>query len=183
MKQRSKRHDVQRRVQRRARSRARTKRAGPSASKPSTELAPRGFANDNALTHGVTSQRRWAELAPMLHAERINILDAKGHTETDADPVKVRIVDAFNQSVVMMNTYFEFLSSTGGPISVKGRTRRAVEGWSRAADRVAKFATMLGLERRARRVNQSPVEWLESLPEKGVEDADSPERRRRDRPD
>ena len=119
--------------------------------------------NNGHLETGVHSAKRWAELAPMLQADRVAILDAKGHTERDADPVMVRIVDAFNQSVVMMNSYFEFLSSTGGPISVKGRTRRAVEGWSRAADRVAKFASMLGLERRPRVVHQTAREWLESL--------------------
>jgi hypothetical protein len=94
-------------------------------------------------------KKRWGAMQAALHEHRIYILQSKGFTEGDADPAFVKIVDACNQSVATMNAFFNFITSTGGPISAKGRTRRAVEGWSRAADRVSKFASMIGLEKRA----------------------------------
>jgi len=117
--------------------------------------------NDGHLSVGTYSEKRWTALQAALREEHVNILRAKGFTEDDADPVMSKVVDGFNQAVVMMNSYFEFLASTGGPVSVKGRTRRACEGWSKAADRVHKFAMALGLERKSRRVNESVREFLD----------------------
>jgi len=154
--------------------------AESSVDAPTDELAPIGphrsihgrnangtFAagNDAHLETGVFSEKRWRLLQPELLTARAEILQDKGFTDADADHVMVRVIDGFNQAVVMMNSYFDFLARSGGPISAKGRQRRAVEGWSRAADRVAKFAAMLGLEKRARAVKQTPIEWLESLNE------------------
>lgn len=119
--------------------------------------------NAGHLSHGALSQKKLEGLQAALAEEHTRILRAKGFTLDDADPVMSRVVEGFTQSVVMMHSYFDFLMQSGGPISVKGRTRRAVEGWSRAADRVAKFATMLGLQRKARRVNETPAEWLERI--------------------
>lgn len=137
---------------------------GPHPTLPGRNARGRFAAdNDGHTSIGVFSKKKWAALGPMLHDERVSILQSKGFTEADADPVMVRVVDALNQSVVMMNSYFDFIVQTNGPISAKGRQKRCVEGWSRAADRVAKFAAMLGLEKRARVVHQSPAEWLAGL--------------------
>ena len=58
----------------------------------------------------------------------------------------------------MRSAFFHFITTTGGPLSVKGRTRRAVEGWSRACDRCAKLAGMIGLQREQK--VQSIDDWL-----------------------
>src|SRR5215831_14871631 len=60
--------------------------------------------NDGHLQSGVHSLKRWAELAPLLQEQRAAILQAKGHDENDVDPVYGRIVDAFVQSVTMMDS-------------------------------------------------------------------------------
>jgi uncharacterized protein (DUF2342 family) len=100
-----------------------------------------------------------AKLEPMLRHERAAILAAKGFTEADVDPVHLRVIDGFIQAATMMDGYFAHLMATGGPVSAKGHSRRAFVGWSRAADRLQRFAKLLGLERRARQI-ETPTQWL-----------------------
>src|SRR5947207_1161027 len=73
--------------------------AKPAVENPRQELAPVGphptlagrdargrFAadNDGHTSTGVSSQKRWNALAPMLRDERVRVLADKGHTEADA---------------------------------------------------------------------------------------------------
>src|SRR5207249_4624004 len=133
------------------------------------EIAPSGrdsrgrFAKENraSLTHGVTS--RAMLLAESRRELRTAILIVHGYTNHDVPHVLSIAVDRLVEAHLIASAYFEFLASTGGVITSKGRQRRAVEGWSRACDRVAKFATMLGLERRPRQVHETPIAWLERI--------------------
>lgn len=178
MKQGRTRTRVQRGAQQNAAARARRRRVGASASSPSTELAPVGphprlpgrnargrfqKDNDDALVHGANSQRRSLLLEPIRHDIRVAILSDIAHTDADVPRALSIIIDQLVEARLIAQSYFEFLASSGGPITTKGRQRRAVDGWSRASDRVAKFASMVGLERRIRRVQESPAEWLERI--------------------
>lgn len=132
---------------------------------------------DNAghLETGVHSRRRSLLLSPIRLEMRAAILSDTGHTDNDVPRAFSIIVDQLIEARLIAQSYFEFLAASGGPITTKGRQRRCVEGWSRASDRVAKFASMVGLERRARRT-QSPIEWLRSLDnEQGGNDDDAPD--------
>jgi hypothetical protein len=65
---------------------------------------------------------------------------------------------------LIASTYFDFLTRSGGPITTKGRSRRAVDGYFRAADRVAKYAALVGLDRRPRELAPTSArEWLEAV--------------------
>src|SRR5262249_8939704 len=114
------------------------------------------------VVHSAYSRRRSLLLAPIRHEMRTTILADIGHTDSDVRRAMSIIIDQLIEARLIAQSYFEFLAAAGGPITTKGRQRRCVEGWCRASDRVAKFAQMIGLERRRRHVNQSPIEWLES---------------------
>jgi hypothetical protein len=138
----------------------------------SRESAPNGqrdargrFTRRNAaaLTHGARSQQRSLLLAPIRQEVRAAILSDVGHTDADVPRALSIIIDQLAEARLIAQSYFEFLAASGGPITTKGRQRRAVEGWSKAAAHVAKFASMIGLERRARKIVESPQEWLERL--------------------
>jgi hypothetical protein len=135
---------------------------GPHPTDPNRNALGRYAKNNDGHTETkVYSAKEWAALAPRLHADQIEILAAKGFTEEDADPVMRYATAGLIQAKTIADHYFQYLMQAGGPVSPKGRTRRAVEGWSRAVDRVAKFSAMLGLQRQPRRIAQSTLEWLE----------------------
>lgn len=75
-----------------------------------------------------------------IAAIRAELIQQKGFTEGDVPPTMRIIIDALAEADVMRQSFFHYLTRTGGPISAKGRTRRAVEGWSGACDRCAKLA-------------------------------------------
>lgn len=122
---------------------------------PTQELALGGrdrqgrftHTNTEQRTHGAYSLHRWQELAPVIAERRKGLLTQKGLSDADVPPSLGIIIDALIEADVMRSAFFHFITTTGGPLSVKGRTRRAVEGWSRAADRCAQLAKMIGLER------------------------------------
>ena len=102
-----------------------------------------------------------------LHAARVElrtaILRDLGVTEADVPRVLSMAVDRLIEAHLIASSYFEFLATSGGPITTKGRQRRAVDGWNRASAVVAKFAVLVGLERRPKPLHASPRAWLESL--------------------
>jgi hypothetical protein len=136
--------------------------------KPTQELAPSGIAlaphpkfpgrnvrgcwtadnTDSMTTHRAYSRRRREELTPMRQEMRTAILADRGFTESDVPRVLSTIVDQFCEARLIAFTYFQFLANSGGPITAKGRQRRAVDGYLKASDRVAKLAGMVGLDRR-----------------------------------
>jgi len=122
---------------------------------PTPEVVPCGRdqrgrftrANTEQRTHGAYSLHRWQELAAVIVERRTALVTSKGFTSDDVPPSLSIIVDALIEADVMRSSFFAYITATGGPLSVKGRTRRAVEGWSRACDRCAKLAGMIGLQR------------------------------------
>jgi len=138
------------------------------ADEPGGELAPVGrdargrfvADNDGHLMHGAHSRKRSLLLVPIRREMCSGILADLGHTDEDAPRALSIVVDQLVEARLIAQSYFEFLAASGGAITTKGRQRRAVEGYMRASDRVAKFASMIGLEKRARRVNESAREWL-----------------------
>jgi hypothetical protein len=145
------------------------------AEPPSPELAPLGphptdsnrdargrFTRNNNghLSHGAESEQRALMLAPERQAERALILDGLGLTETDVTRPLSYAIDRLVEAHFIAQSYIAFLAASGGVITSKGRQRRAVDGWGKAADRVAKFAQLVGLERRTRDIKMSTRDWL-----------------------
>jgi hypothetical protein len=120
-------------------------------------------ANTAALQHGAHSVRQSRLLEPVRAEMRAAILSDLGHTEEDAPRALSIVVDQLVEARLIAQSYFEFLASSGGPITTKGRQRRAVQGWATASTHVAKLVQLVGVQRRARRT-QTPIEYLESLP-------------------
>ncbi len=116
--------------------------------------------NTDAITHGARSQQRREELAPLRREIRAAILADRGFTEADVPRVVSIIVDQFCEARLIAASYFQFLADSGGPITTKGRQRRAVDGYLRASDRVTKLAQVIGLGREPRDADLSLESWL-----------------------
>jgi hypothetical protein len=150
---------------------------GSAAAEPGTEsdpqVAPAGNERDQLgrftagntghLIYGVHSKRRSLLLAPIRQEMRSAILADLGHTNADAPRTLSIVIDQLAEARLIAQSYFEFLAASGGPISTKGRQRRCVEGFLKASMTVAKFASMIGLERRTKRPQLTPAEWLQGL--------------------
>lgn len=117
-------------------------------------------ANDKAATHRAYSLRRVALEAPLRQAMRARGLADRGETEADVTMVTSELLDQFTETRLLAKAYYTFLQDAGGPISAKGRQRRAVDGYLRAAAAVERLARTLGLRRQARDVTLTPQAWL-----------------------
>lgn len=147
-------------------SRRQSRRGNGSGEVASSGRDSRGrYTRDNpgAVVHGAYCR---SLLPQELRAElRAAVLTDLGHTEEDVPRTKSALVDLFIGSQLIAGSYMEFLANQPGfAITTKGRQRRAVDGYLKAADRCAKFAMILGLDRQSREVPMTPREWLESLP-------------------
>lgn len=111
------------------------------------------------LVHGGRSRLQLAALAPVADVLEASILsDAGGEDVVSA--VKRRLVARFVEEDAIASSYFAFLQRQGeadgvkngqpSPISAKGRTRRAVDGYHKAVDRCVTLARLIGLERRSK---------------------------------
>jgi hypothetical protein len=74
----------------------------------------------------------------------------RGLCDADVPRALSTIVDQLIEARLIAQSYFSFLEAQGEALTTKGRQRRAAEGYRCAADRVAKFASMIGLQRRTK---------------------------------
>jgi hypothetical protein len=147
-----------------------------TAGGPSTEVEPIGphptdpdrdalghwvKRNNGHLSHGAESEQRALMLAPARAAERAATLAGLGLTETSVTRPLSYAIDRLIEAHFIAQSYIAFLSAQG-VITTKGRQRRAVEGWRKAADAVIKYAALVGLDRVERPTFASPREWLEA---------------------
>ena len=139
---------------------------------PGRQLAQLGPAY-NAMVHGAYSERARVLAEPLRLELRAAVLSDQGHGEADVPAVLSVMVDQFTEARMLALAYWTFLAESGGPITTKGRQRRAVDGYLRAAAAVEKLARRLGLRRQTRTVTQTPREWLESLAAPADEHGDS----------
>ena len=71
--------------------------------------------------------------------------------ESELSTAKRVVVDRLAESVLLAEVFFAYLRQAG-PMTERGRTRAVTSAYFSAADRVARLAGQLGLERRARPV-------------------------------
>ena len=116
--------------------------------------------NRRAVTHGAHDRRALLAFEATRRERRAQILADRGIDENDVPMTLSIIIDRFIEATFFAESYFAFVARSGGPITTKGRQRRAVDGWNRACDRVDRLASKIGLTRQTRDVNLSPVEWL-----------------------
>ena len=103
---------------------------------------------------------------------RLPSLAQRGYTDDDAPPTVRIVAESLAEADLIRQSYFDYLTRSGGPVSAKGRMRRCVEGWSKAADRCHKLAMALGLERHERHLDVTPAEYVEAQQQKTAQEAD-----------
>jgi hypothetical protein len=109
--------------------------------------------NREALIHGGRSRQASALQAPLREEIRGRVLSDLGIAETEATATLLALIDRFAETSLLCDAYFTWLQDQGGPIGTRGRQRAAVAGYLAVLDRQTKLATLIGLERRQKRVN------------------------------
>jgi len=114
-----------------------------------------GLGTDPALNAGTTlkrSERFWAAVAPakreLLERVRVDM----GGVE-DAPETLLGLQDAYCEARLFRTSMFLRLVDSGGAITVKGKCRALYTAYLGAVDREMKLAQVLGLTRRAKRID------------------------------
>ena len=72
-------------------------------------------------------------------------------TDEGLYPEEETVVDRLAEAILLSEVYWVYLAASG-PMTVRGRTRAAMQGYLQAVDRVSRLASQIGLQRRARKV-------------------------------
>jgi hypothetical protein len=108
--------------------------------------------NIAALVVGDRSMRFWRAQADARRAIEAELLSDAGFRPDDA-PAALRLaVEAITQATLIQRSAFERIGEAGGPLTIRGRGRRAFLVWLQASDRLDRSLRLVGLERKARPV-------------------------------
>jgi hypothetical protein len=118
---------------------------------------------------GEHSAAFWAQQAALRREIEHALITDAGHTPEDA-PAALRLAArSIARAELVAASAFERIVESGGPLTARGRSRRAFVVWLAASDRLERSLRLVGL----RRVPRS-VDPLEALRE-AVERANAPE--------
>jgi len=107
---------------------------------------------------GHRSAEFWSEHEAQRRSLQRAIVTDAGHTLEDAPKTLQIAADGLSQAVLVRDSAYARMVESGGPLTSKGRTRRAFSVWCAALDRVERHVRVLGL----RRVPK-PVKTLEEV--------------------
>lgn len=119
--------------------------------------------NTAAVVAGERSAQFWREHAAARRELREQILADAGHEPDDAPEALRLAADSLAQATLVQQSAYLRMIEEGGPLSSKGRARRCFDVWIRATDRVERYARLVGLKRRSRKL--STAEALAAQPE------------------
>jgi hypothetical protein len=109
--------------------------------------------NRAALVTGERSTQFWRAAEAARRESRDAIIRDAGHTSQDA-PEALRVTaEGLAQAVLLRDSAFARVIESGGPLTSSGRTRRAFAVWTAAADRVERYARLVGVRRVPQQVN------------------------------
>lgn len=118
-----------------------------------------------ALVVGQHAATFWHEQGEARQAIEHAILRDAGHTPDDAPEALRLAASSIAMSALVQSSAFTRLVEGGGPLTTRGRTRRAYTVWLAASDRLERGLKLVGLTRKAR-----PVDPLEAV-RRAVEEA------------
>jgi hypothetical protein len=95
----------------------------------------------------------WREQAEARQAIEQAIIRDAGHGDDDA-PEALRLAAAsIAQAALVQQSAFARLVESGGPLTARGRTRKAFSVWQAASDRLERGLRLVGTSRKARPVD------------------------------
>lgn len=123
---------------------------------PAVERDDKGrftHGNTAALVHGARSKQASALQAPLREAIVQQVYADLGADENSL-PATVRgLIGRYAETTLLADAYMCFLQEQGGPIGTRGRQRSAMSGYLAVVDRQLKLAQLIGLERKARKID------------------------------
>jgi hypothetical protein len=125
-------------------------RAPFSAIGAETDRGPDGrFVANNraALVVGQHSAAFWTAQAEARRQVRLAILADAGHTEADAPEALRLAANSIAQATLLQDSAFARLAECAGPLTSRGRARRAYTVWLTATDRLERYLRLVGLKR------------------------------------
>jgi len=122
---------------------------GPHASDPDRCAAghPRIGSAGPALLVGPNSRVFWQAQASVRDEIEQSLIRDAGHTRDDAPEALRLAVSSIAQAAVIQQSAFARLIESGGPLTNRGRQRRAFNVWVAASDRLDRGLRLVGLRR------------------------------------
>jgi hypothetical protein len=109
--------------------------------------------NRAALVVGQDSIKFWQQQATARRELEFGIMADLGYSAEDAPRAVKLAVSAIGQAALIQASAFERLVESGGPLTERGRTRRAFAVWLQASGRLERALRLVGLERRSKQVD------------------------------
>lgn len=109
--------------------------------------------NRVALTVGHRSLQLWQAQEDIRRGIEDAILSDSGHTRDDAPRTLLLAASGLAQAALIRDAAYQRIIEDGGPLTNKGRARRAFQVWLNTAERVHRGLTLIGLRRVPRHVD------------------------------
>ena len=98
--------------------------------------------------------RQWEKVhAAELLATVEGALRDRGEDRTSATVAVKGVAEGFAQAQLLRDLAFQRTIQLGGPLTDRGKARRAFQVWLLAMDRVERHAKLLGLDRKEKRID------------------------------
>lgn len=121
--------------------------------------------NRAALVVGQHSAEFWAQQAEVRAQLVTTILTDAGYTEADAPAALKLAADGIAQAALLRDSAFARVVESGGPLTTRGRARRAFSVWLLASDRLERHLRLVGLRRVPRNLGASFEAAIAAEPE------------------
>jgi hypothetical protein len=123
------------------------------ASQPQRDQAGRFTAGNTEAGGTLTrSEQLWALVEPARRELTASVRESLG-LDADASEVMLGLVENYAEARLLRQSLWASLIDRGGPVTAKGNGRRVLDAYWRASDRERDRAALLGLQRRAKRVD------------------------------
>jgi len=109
--------------------------------------------NKAALVVGHRSVAFWASQENLRREIVTGIVSDAGHSIEDAPRTLKAAAHGIAQALLLRDSAFDRLVESGGPLTTKGRARRAFDVWLASSDRLERHLRLVGLRRVARPMN------------------------------
>jgi hypothetical protein len=106
--------------------------------------------NRVSLIVGHTSRRLWAAQDDARRGIEDAVLADAGHTRDDAPRALQLAASGLAQAVLIRDAAYARIVEDAGPLTDRGRARRAYTVWLAASERVSRGLALVGLSRRER---------------------------------
>jgi hypothetical protein len=109
--------------------------------------------NTASLVVGGRSAAFWRAQAAARRALEAELMADAGFGPDDAPAALKLAVESLAQAMLIQRSAFERIGEAGGPLTIKGKGRRAFLVWLQAFDRVEQALRLIGLKRQSKPVN------------------------------